>query len=130
MLTKKKIELAHRLHKRLWNWLTENPDQEKASWPEWMANGGRIQYRRNYCFACELVGEHAGSEWCGRVCMFKWPGKNCMHHKEYDELGLYYKWAGMKTGINPPEEERIVLARWIANLPLKDVEKIIEENRR
>ena len=29
------IKFDHTNHKKLWNWLAENPDKEKSDWPEW-----------------------------------------------------------------------------------------------
>lgn len=38
-------------HREMWNWLAENPDKEKASWPGWESNW----YAENNCFLCGYV---------------------------------------------------------------------------
>jgi hypothetical protein len=42
-----------KLHRELWQWLADNPDQWKSGWPRWEEVGETM----NNCFACEAAGE-------------------------------------------------------------------------
>lgn len=45
----------HTNHKRMWQWLAENPGKEKDEWPKWEFNGGHIPEALNDCFACDYT---------------------------------------------------------------------------
>jgi hypothetical protein len=42
-------------HIALWDWLYENPGEEKDDWPEWAWNGGQYSGVFDDCFACEMA---------------------------------------------------------------------------
>ena len=60
-------------HKRLWNWLSENPDKHKSDWPEfeqeesglYTYNGIRV---RNQCFACCWTADIADGRYKFQDC--------------------------------------------------------------
>ena len=98
----------HDNHKRLWNWLADNPMKEdgtltgKWDWPEWDFNGGSIKAVELLCFACQ--GSH-------KCCVLIWPNEFCVGD---DRNGLYNQWI---KATNPTTRSR--LARQIADLPLR-----------
>ena len=95
----------HTAHKKLWTWLSENPEMDKKDWPEWKVNGGKYSSVDGNCFACEFTIDGACCD-----CPLIWPGEWCA-----DRYGLYKKW----TKKNISLKERTSLALQIANLPVK-----------
>ena len=93
----------HTAHKKLWNYLAENPTKQKEDWHGWEVNGGEYRWVCNHCFACEFTVDNI----CYN-CPLIWPDGYC--------YGLYEKW--VKEGISL--EERTSLALKIANLPVKN----------
>ena len=96
----------HTAHKKLWTWLSENPEMDKEDWPEWEINGGKYYEVSNLCFACEF---DLDSTCCD--CPLIWPYEYCTR-----QHGLYRRW--ISIGIS--SEERTSLALQIANLPVRD----------
>ena len=94
----------HTAHKKLWNYLAENPTKWKEDWPGWKINGGEYSNICHHCFACEFTIDSI----CYR-CPLIWPSGYCYS-------GLYKKW--IEKGISL--EERTSLALQIANLPVKE----------
>lgn len=53
---------------KLWEWLGENPGQNKCDWPEWEMNGGKVHdmEEANECSCCqhawELESEEEGTD--------------------------------------------------------------------
>jgi hypothetical protein len=106
------------LHRRLWNWLADNPNKAvfngkefyandtKQKWPEWQHNGGNIPSVDHYCFACEECHFH-----CSR-CPITWNGKEDAIYTDCTNKNSEYEaWKAAKT-----PEERSMWARIIANL--------------
>lgn len=63
------METRHENHKRLWIWLSKNPEKQKNEWPEW----GRLKYLDpkawgDDCFACGEADERADGH--DQVCSF------------------------------------------------------------
>ena len=58
-----------RLHRELWNWLADHPEEEKEDWPGWK----KWILMTNYCFLCNyesvrdsLTGKRRG------CCLLDW----------------------------------------------------------
>ena len=100
-MTPEQLEESERLHKELWNWLSENPMKEE------------VNQHVDTCYhaksACSFTDGHCTS------CPINW-GENCtcMYDAEKQEMGLIYKWGQSE---NP--EQRAELARKIRDLPWK-----------
>ena len=47
------IKFNHTGHKKIWDWLSKNPDKTKYDWEGWKHNGGQYEVSENFCFACE-----------------------------------------------------------------------------
>ena len=111
----KGIEFRWEEHKRLWNWLSENPGATKSDWPEWNIYG----HSMTHCFACDFQSafkekNNVEKAYMHSICNFCPLSKNssCLMR---NCLGrLYYQWAW------GPIKERPALAKQIANLPLRD----------
>lgn len=103
-------------HKRLWNWLADNPDKGKSDWPEWEDNTGTIKSQYNDCFACQFGRRGNNNGDCIGYCPLVWPDN---HIDDCDDCmgtsGLFYKWDECAVG-----PQRSELAREIANLPVRD----------
>lgn len=98
-------------HRQLWLWLSENVDYRKEDWPGWRY----YSTQSHDCFACgaaeAIHGMYVDS--C-KYCPLKWPkGKHCYN-------SLFSIW-------DATEDSRIrrTLARYIANLPVKDGYKYV-----
>ena len=117
------MKFNHTAHKELWNWLAENPDEEKEDWPGWQVNGGKHGECENNCFACEYaLSEGHNFEYA--PCALIWRDHDerfeddtmrCHINCEYlnSEFGLWER-------CDVSEEERAALARQIANLPVRE----------
>lgn len=95
-LTKKK---AIELHRRLWDWLVQNPMKEKWDWSNWEKNGGDIPKCKNDCFLCGyVINQPGGADDDGNpdceLCPLDWPKGSCVF---WDDGGLFNKWAYAKT---------------------------------
>ena len=44
----------HSAHRRLWNWLSNNPGKFKDEWPGWKGRGGEF-FSSKKCFACDVA---------------------------------------------------------------------------
>ena len=104
-------------HRKLWNWLSKNPDKEKVNWPEWKRNGGKYEdVGINYCFCCQYVTYPKVCEECPLV----WTGKDCKCETGDDNPGLFEKW-DCETNL----QLRAELAAQIRDLPVKEGIKTI-----
>jgi hypothetical protein len=100
----------HTHHKELWNWLAENPYDEKCDWPGWYYNGGKVDYAESDCFACESSCNDC------EECPLIWPKNiNC-----FDMHGLYQRWL-----LSDDTEERKKLAEQIRDLPVREWVEVI-----
>ena len=108
-----KIRDAVEAHRKLWDWLAQNPYAIKKDWPGW-DNGNRHGYIMNDCFACEIVMQHHGENFCDEEsnCLFVWPHKWC---ETYKCDGLYEKWVDAAFG----SEKRKQLAERIRDLRVR-----------
>lgn len=103
------MKFNHTAHKKLWTWLSENPEMNKYNWPGWEWNGGIADKVVNGCFACEFCNILCGE------CPLLWPKVRGKLGPCHTKGGLYEKWANSKD----PEIQSI-LALQIANLPVKE----------
>lgn len=100
----------HAAHKRLWNWLAENPSRGKHSWPEWKCNGGNISEVVEHCFACEVGYKNSGTTrfpWRCYKCPMSW-GKFKYCHSP----GYFSRWEDAEADYAITKNAKI-----IANLP-------------
>ncbi|DBA34840.1 MAG: hypothetical protein HXS54_06145 [Theionarchaea archaeon] len=56
------LKLAWKIMSELWEWCSENPDQEKWDWPGWKKYGSMY----SYCPLCEYVKTKSGITCIGR----------------------------------------------------------------
>ena len=115
----KGIEFRWEEHKRLWNWLSENPEATKSDWPEWNIIGHSV----NHCFACDFQSafkekNNVENAYMHSICNFCPLSKNSSCLIRNCLGGLYYQWAWAWAW--EPIKERPALALKIANLPLRD----------
>lgn len=150
-----------RFHKELWTWLSENPECEKRDWPGWAQfrrkpseengltdNGAYWELHNNItsineCFCCALLdndkypNKYSYSigmvNWCGKNCLFDWPGECCCAQYVGDDAifnsddGLFTQWEEAEG----EPEQRAEIAIQIANLPIKEHwQKLLEEELR
>lgn len=105
------MKFNHTAHKKMWTWLSENPEMDKFNWPGWEWNRGKYEEVENDCFACEACSGICAS------CPLVWPknaeGENICDH----EGGLWAEWE-LESFDRP--ETRSSLALQIANLPVKE----------
>jgi len=92
-LTKKRTII---LHRKLWNWIADNPDKKKGEWPDWIYFDDEI---KNCCFLCEYVDS------CSE-CLLDWEVTDRCNGDSY--YVLYLK--------SNNEQDRSKYARIIANL--------------
>ncbi len=106
----------HTAHKKLWNWLAENPTKKKWDWPEWEHNGGQY-ISQSYCFACDYDTQYEayGDEGCDN-CPFGFSMCNEIFH-EWEMTGHELQ----RTGRFDPYaiERRIILAKQIRDYPIR-----------
>jgi hypothetical protein len=58
-------EAAYRsAHRKLWQWLAEDPGKGKEDWPGWILNGGAYSLVLALCFACEYMRGRAHCDSC------------------------------------------------------------------
>ncbi len=113
---------AHAAHIRLWKWLSENPNQQKDQWPEWIGNGGCIPAAPSYCFGCLIHnldlrrrGAVLQRECDGTLCPIKWgtKDKRCTYL-----TSLYSRYRGIHSVSTPVHlKEKSELALRIAQQP-------------
>lgn len=63
----------HASHKRLWNWLQNNPGSQKDRWPGWEWNGGHIGEINSDCFACQAEKDAFEKRVSGISCFKRCP---------------------------------------------------------
>lgn len=107
---------AIRLHRRLWQWLADNPAKDKKDWPEWSFQGGTIYWVTQFCFACQMTQYDEIRPFmlsCSK-CLFVWPGISCVDNEYCDDLqGLFNLWR-YESNLNKRRE----YALEIKNLPI------------
>ena len=105
---------AIKLHRKLWSWLSENPEADEDDWPEWDRNTGDIEECKGDSPCCEYTKKRYLK--C-QVCPIDWGNLGCNDkYERYDLKGLYVKWNStivLKT--------KSKLAKRIANLPERDI---------
>lgn len=110
---KRHPKLAIFLHKKLWNWLADNPNKWNADWPLWKTNGGCVEMMIGYDVICSQTPGVCEN------CMLKWsnhPDGNCFKlSPSQPHSGLRYRYMHTR---NPLKRKQ--LAQAIANLPLKN----------
>lgn len=119
------VQLAIRLHRALWIWLSKHPTKEKEDWPGWIFNGGNVTIIKVNCFMCEAAEGHC----CVERCLLSWgnPRVKCISgccvlrttKNEYDELGIFARWCETSD-----PKKRSQLAYAIAHLPVRGQYKI------
>ena len=107
------IKFDHTNHKKLWNWLAENPDMEKSDWPEWVFNGGSVEEVEQLCFACQYTTTPNGRFDSCSNCPVIWKKNKGLYHCINHEFG---EWDFAEAG----SQKRRNYALRIANLPVKD----------
>lgn len=82
-------EQAIKEHRKMWNWLAENPDMDKDDYLEL----NDFKYVENECFLCHYSHQNDG-ECCGEDCILDWGETNCMGN--IPNLGLYQVYYELK----------------------------------
>lgn len=100
------ILFNHTDHKKLWNWLAENPGKKKADWPGWKGMSDE-ELPLNLCFACSYLEKLLGfDELLCSKCPLVWENSGgCM-----DGDTSYFRWL---------DKRRPVSAKEIRDLPLR-----------
>jgi len=98
-------------HKKLWEWLANNPNKFKSDWPGWKGNGGTYQIDWSLCFACQYTDPDIG---CGSCPLDTDTDPDNDYDSVYCLGGLFWLW------MRSAGEEKKSLALQIANLPLKE----------
>jgi len=104
------IEFRWEEHKRLWNWLSENPEKSKSDWPEW----NTFKEAPSNCFACKFDEAMKKNIFLENDCVF------CPLTKKGNSLycicldGLFYRW------YYAHKKQKYIISKQIANLPLRD----------
>ena len=75
-------EQAIKEHRKMWNWLAENPDMDKDDYLEL----NDFEYVENECFLCHYSHQNDG-ECCEEDCILDWGETSCMGN--IPNLGLY-----------------------------------------
>lgn len=60
-------EQAIKEHRKMWNWLAENPDMDKDDYLEL----NDFEYVENECFLCHYNHQNDG-KYCGEDCILDW----------------------------------------------------------
>jgi hypothetical protein len=108
----KKISKTQRikLFRELWEWLSENPDKEKAEWHRWNINFGDIIMCTNQCPLCDWVVDTYGSlKDCSKYCPIKWPNEENSCCKS----GPFSEWSRATN-----HDEKIRYSKQVVKLPL------------
>ena len=107
------IKFDHTNHKKLWNWLAENPDKEMYDWPEQNKRYENNEHLSN--FACIYRNQVSAYRNC-ISCPLIWPENKNSTRNCYDaNSGLFNKYFYSRD-----LKERSKYAFQIANLPVKD----------
>lgn len=113
------IEKSIEYHRELWNWLAENPKNDKEDWPGWkrvFKKYPELMKSRHIvsfcCFACYATKQITPGD-CAD-CVLEWPGKDCFDDKPDDEKGLYLRWYNAKT---PKTSKKLAIQ--IRDLPVR-----------
>jgi hypothetical protein len=113
-------------HRKLWDWLAENPEMEKHNWPGWKRF---TRYYEGRCFLCQYVMDYYGTKGrndCAVFCPVIWRNTFQLSHCG-DYKSLYNKWDD--AGCMKDFTERKYLACKIRDLPLKpEAEKALKLN--
>ena len=96
-------------HREMWNWLANNPDKGKASWPGWSKTSLE---KINHCFLCGYVQKVPHGD-CSN-CPLDW-GITTMCVERHPGDSYYYLYQEATT-----PTDRAKYAKIIANLPERD----------
>lgn len=123
----------HYNHKRLWNWLANNPGRWHSHWPEWEWNGGCVLDTKidANCFACASVLHILGYDEDGfedtyvdcDECPFDWQDETlCSHFDSNWEISTqhmsnHYGEFGARD--TPYAADAVMYARRIRDLPVR-----------
>ena len=108
-------EEAIRLHRELWTWLADNPEENKVNWPGWAQYGEA----RADCFCCEYANQIDPDVSSCSDCPIEWPNSNeCSLEPCNVSGGLYRKWLESAGSSKLASS----LALQIANLPEREVQ--------
>ena len=103
------------LHRKLWDWLVKNPEEEKDDWPGWSRNGGYYDMDAvtNECWLCASTHRpnSGGFRFDCKRCPLQWPDRTC----DYGGDSPFVIWGDSFTKIR----ERAKIARLIRDLPYK-----------
>ena len=101
------------LHRKLWDWLSNNPKMLKEDWPGWSQNGGYYNSGMvtNECWLCASTQDKDNNIFDCKLCPVKWPHKVC---DEFDN-SPYNMWLTANT-----TKTRVKWARVIRDLPMKE----------
>lgn len=137
-------KFAHHWHKKLWNWLAENPGKYKHDWPEFSQRFKNIRIKNN-CFCCTImlqrnniyIENDFNLENC-KKCLLRWPGNKDLNVCEYlrtkkdindrNQRGLFTIWEEhnfvkiRSISAKQSLKKASQLARAIRDLPFKDYE--------
>lgn len=129
--SKKKRDMinAIRNHRKMWNWIADNPDKWKdyhhtvdikKSYYDYNKKDNDSEYRYCYCYCCDYSKKyHKPYEDLCIYCPIYWNDK-CNHCDCENELSPYHKFAK-----SDDISEKIAYAKEIANLPLSNYAKDI-----
>ncbi len=111
------IKFNHTGHKKIWDWLSKNPDKTKYDWEGWKHNGGQYEVSENFCFACEYDCENNDGDDNCDCCPLVWPDDvKCDDMKDGTAaFSLYEEWV-----IEPDLQFKSKLAAQIRDLPVRD----------
>lgn len=115
-------------HKKMWQWLAENPGKDKDEWPEWEFNGGSVPGALNDCFACEYTKDLYSDPWgktryvpdCN-LCPLVWleEGEITQFMCEGED-SPYLLWMSFETEPCTYPEELTEKALEVKNLPVRE----------
>ena len=77
----------------LWQWLADNPDKGKWSWPGWEHNGGETPECWGSCPVCQYANLHKGR--C-KSCLLWGEGKELKGEDCLDTESPYWRWCYSK----------------------------------
>lgn len=122
------------LHKELWNWLADNPLEDKENWPGWEKYGIDLKEYSD-CFACFCADKGPTPELEFHKCVhcpLDWPNGFCFprHAQVTDAEYFFEEWVKAiddYDGQNDDYDRQNVeyYARKIANLPIKESDNFV-----
>ena len=122
-ITEYSKEELKQLHFELWDWLVNNPDKEKSSWPKWEELPSVTAYCS--CFACVVVNNEDGNEDNNHYCVgcpLQVPTNElikdlpndyiCSLKENFATTGVFNKWHYAKELIRKVEYAKIIRDSW------------------